>query len=294
MYYFHYHTLWQRYFENLGFKVVVSPPTNKQILGWGLSSCVDGACLAVKSLVGHSQALVKQGVELLFVPKIVSVSRREYTCANFLGLPDLLRQYLPASVSILSPTIDARKNTRTLRRSYLSLGMQFASSLAARRAWRDAAHAQHVMEQSAQLQFPVQGKLKILVLGPRYLIDDPYLSNNLCGHLQNLGAAQYTAGQVPEEASVQLVRVLAKPLFWSDARRSASALEHFIQRIDGVIKIAPFGCGAESFASVLIARRACERQVAMLDLIVDEHTSEVGMITRLEAFCDLLERKKSG
>jgi predicted nucleotide-binding protein (sugar kinase/HSP70/actin superfamily) len=34
--------------------------------------------------------------------------------------------------------------------------------------------------------------------------------------------------------------------------------------------------------------------VAMLDLIVDEHTSEVGIITRLEAFCDLLERKKSG
>lgn len=32
----------------------------------------------------------------------------------------------------------------------------------------------------------------------------------------------------------------------------------------------------------------------MMALNIDEHSSEVGMVTRLEAFCDLIERKKSG
>ncbi|HBN96479.1 MAG TPA: hypothetical protein DDZ66_09265, partial [Firmicutes bacterium] len=34
LYYFHYHALWQDFFRYLGFEVVVSPPTNKQILEW--------------------------------------------------------------------------------------------------------------------------------------------------------------------------------------------------------------------------------------------------------------------
>lgn len=278
----------------MGFRVVVSPPTNKQILEWGLNACVDGACLAVKSMVGHSRALSEQGITLLFVPKIVSVAPGEYTCANFLGLPDLLRQYLPSSTTILAPTLDARKSLGALTQSYVRLGLPFASRGAVKRAWRAACQAQQTLEKSLQATQPHRGRLRILLLGPRYLIDDAYLSNNLYSHLQTLGAELHTSAQVPETVARELGKALDKPLFWSDTRRSVGALEHFPQRVDGVINVAPFGCGAESFASALIARRCREKKVAMLDLIVDEHTSEVGIITRLEAFCDLLERKKSG
>mgnify|MGYP000850958418 CR=1 FL=1 len=273
---------------------MVSPPTNKQILEWGLTTCVDGACLAIKSYVGHSQALVRQGTRLLFVPQIISISRKEYTCPNFLGLPDLLKQYLPPSIEMLSPTLDARKSERALRQSYLRLGLQFTSLVTVKQAWNRAVEGQRAWEQSAYNELPSEDMLQILVLGPRYLTDDPFLSGNLRAHLESLGAQVYTASQVPDEISLELCKSVNKRLFWSGSRRSMGTLEHFLHKLDGVINVAPFGCGAESLVGVLLTRRAREHQIAMLDLTVDEHTSEVGMITRLEAFCDLLERKKSG
>lgn len=286
--------LWQNFFKNLGLEVVVSPPTNKQILEWGLTTCVDGACLAIKSYVGHAQALVRQGTRLLFVPQIISVSKKEYTCPNFLGLPDLLKQYVPRSVELLSPTLDARKSKVALNCSYLGFGLQFASIVTVRRAWKMAVEAQHAWEQSLYKHLPAEDLLQILVLGPRYLTDDPFLNGNLRGHLENLGAQVYSASQVPDDLSLELSKSMDKRLFWSGTRQSIGALEHFIHQLDGVINVAPFGCGAESLVGVLISRRAREHQIAMLDLTIDEHTSEVGMVTRLEAFCDLLERKKSG
>lgn len=294
LYYFHYHTLWRRFFEELGFEVVVSPPTNKQILDGGLTTCVDGACLAIKSYVGHSLALVAQDVDYLFVPQITSVARQEYTCPYFLGLPDVLRQYVPPSTQLLSPVLDARKRETALGESFVRLGLSFARPTTVRRAWNQALEQQRVEEESAHQVCAEKHRLQILILGPRYLIDDPFLSGNLCERLRSMGAQVYTASQVPEERSWYLNRSLAKRLFWSSARRSMGAVEYFLDRLDGVISLSPFGCGAESLVGVLIARRARERSVPMMALNIDEHSSEVGMVTRLEAFCDLIERKKSG
>ncbi len=274
---------------------MVSPPTNKQILEWGLSTCVDGACLAVKIYVGHVEALVRQRVGMIFVPQIVSVSNREYTCPNFLGLPDLLKQYVPGSTRLLSPVIDARKSQRALDHAYLHLGLEFASRPMVNRAWREALESQNAFEcfQHQELILP-ENRLKILLLGPRYLVDDPFLNGNIRGHLEGLGAIVYTATQVPDNASLELVKGVRKQIFWYGARRSMGALEYFVDRVDGVVNIAPFGCGADSLIGTLIKKRALCNNIAVLDLTMDEHTSEVGMVTRLEAFHDLLERKKSG
>ena len=272
--------------------MVVSSPTNKAILDLGLTNCVDGACLAIKSYVGHALFLARQNVPLLFVPQVISVSRKEYTCPNFLGLPDLLRQYLPASIEMLTPVLDARKGEGALARSYHRLGSGFASHSSVRKAWYAARNAQRTCEESTWCELGDTTRLKVLVLGPRYLTDDPFLSGNLCFQLERLGAQVYTASQVPEERSISLSQGVDKRLFWSNARQSIGALEHFMERLDGVVSLAPFGCGAESFAGALIERRAREKGIPTLAANLDEHTSTVGMITRLEAFCDLLERKK--
>lgn len=296
LFYFDYFPLWQKFFEELGLEVVASPPTNKEILHWGLSTCVDGACLAMKSYVGHCQALAKQGVELLFVPQIISVYRREYTCPNFLGLPDLIRQYLPASIHLESPILDGRKGERALTRGYLQAGRKYASNSQVKKAWQEALEAQKNFELANRrnLNAPSKKKLTILFLGPRYLTDDSFLNGNLKARLEKLGANALTAQQLADSITFQASSVLAKRPFWTGARRSIGALEFLMKRLDGVVSIAPFGCGAESMLGTLIERQVRNQGIAHLELNIDEHTSEVGLITRLEAFCDLLERKKSG
>jgi predicted nucleotide-binding protein (sugar kinase/HSP70/actin superfamily) len=64
------------------------------------------------------------------------------------------------------------------------------------------------------------------------------------------------------------------------------------QGVDGLIHLAPFNCTPEVMAhNALLALRR-EEGVPLLSLSFDEHTARAGLITRLEAFVDLLERRR--
>jgi len=64
--------------------------------------------------------------------------------------------------------------------------------------------------------------------------------------------------------------------------------------IDGVIHIMPFTCMPELVASTIMHRISSDFNYPVLSLTFDEHVSEANLQTRLEAFVDLLERRKKG
>ena len=61
--------------------------------------------------------------------------------------------------------------------------------------------------------------------------------------------------------------------------------------IDGMIHLAPFNCTPEIVAASVLPRLASDYDVPLLALSFDEHSGEAGLVTRLEAFVDLLERR---
>ena len=63
-------------------------------------------------------------------------------------------------------------------------------------------------------------------------------------------------------------------------------------KIDGIITLNAFGCGPDSLMVERITRRAKQFNKPLLTLTIDEQTGEAGFVTRLEAFVDMLYRKK--
>ncbi len=61
---------------------------------------------------------------------------------------------------------------------------------------------------------------------------------------------------------------------------------------DGAIQIFPFGCMPEIVSKSILPTIAKEKNFPIMTLVVDELTGEAGYITRIEAFIDLLERRK--
>ncbi|UCG42442.1 MAG: hypothetical protein JSU73_11300 [candidate division WOR-3 bacterium] len=74
-----------------------------------------------------------------------------------------------------------------------------------------------------------------------------------------------------------------------------SSLGHLIlaaeQGFDGVVHVHPFGCMPSTVVQPAMVRASQDFDIPYLSLSVDEHTSETGMDTRLEAFVSLLERR---
>jgi predicted nucleotide-binding protein (sugar kinase/HSP70/actin superfamily) len=61
---------------------------------------------------------------------------------------------------------------------------------------------------------------------------------------------------------------------------------------DGAIQIFPMGCMPEIVSKAILPKISKDKDFPILTLVVDEMTGEAGYITRIEAFIDLLERRK--
>jgi len=64
--------------------------------------------------------------------------------------------------------------------------------------------------------------------------------------------------------------------------------------IDGVIFLISFACGPDSLISELIMRDMKVVGLPFLEIIMDEHSGEAGLLTRVESFVEMIRRKKKG
>ncbi len=60
---------------------------------------------------------------------------------------------------------------------------------------------------------------------------------------------------------------------------------------DGVIQIAPFTCMPEIVAYSIFPKIMQKEKIPVLSLFLDEHSAETGIMTRVEAFVDLIKRQ---
>lgn len=316
LFYYRFLPLWKAFFRELGSEVVISEPTNRLILDNGVKSCVDEACLPVKLFHGHVLDL-RDKVDFLFIPRFTSISRNEYICPEFGGLPDMVRHTLKN----LPPLIDTEINMRRSEKGAVRSAEDIAARLGiggreARRALASAMEYQRdfryqslcgvlpfgdpIGSLSSRTRAESRGspgnRTRIAVIGHPYNLYDRYISMDLLGKLKRMGADIKTMEMVgPEEIRNQVAK-LKKPMFWNYGRKAYGAALHLATggEIDGMICVTSFGCGIDSFVHDLIERRVRkEHNIPFIIMTVDEHSGEAGFDTRLEAFIDMLRWRQA-
>jgi predicted nucleotide-binding protein (sugar kinase/HSP70/actin superfamily) len=147
LFYYRYYPFWNTFFAEIGAETVISVPTTKKILDMGVSNCVDEACLPVKVFHGHVLSIAKNS-DMLFIPRFTSVSKKEYICPKFGGLPDMVRGNIRDLPPVLSPEINlyrSRKNSfkvaletgKTICRDLSRIKHAYKSAVASYRQHRD-------------------------------------------------------------------------------------------------------------------------------------------------------------
>jgi predicted nucleotide-binding protein (sugar kinase/HSP70/actin superfamily) len=150
--------------------------------------------------------------------------------------------------------------------------------------------------------------LRIGIIGEIYTILDPYASVGLEQELGRLGVevdrSIYLSGWVgnhvfqglaPGYRSIKSYPGHAKPYLphfvGGHGQETVGAAVKFAQEgFNGIIHIFPLSCMPEIVAASVLPKVQEAYKVPIMTLIVDEHTGQAGMQTRLEAFVDLLER----
>lgn len=316
--FYNYYPMWKTFFEELGAQVVTSHTTTRRIVDTGVLSTVDEACLPVKIFHGHVADLVGR-CDQVFVPRLVSVESRAYICPKFMGLPDMVQQAFKGSSRILTPCFDLSRSRRKFYASIWELGRRFTSSPlkiydAYRKARRELDRYSAEMargftpleilegeDTKAQAACTIDAptsegeELRIAVLGHPYNIYDRFLSMNILDKVRALGARPVTPEMLGDEDIEAAAARLPKRLFWTLGRRILGAGIYLADSasVDGIIHVMSFGCGPESMVSDLLTREVRRRGlVPVMAISIDEHTGEAGLITRIEAFIDMINFRR--
>lgn len=105
--YYYYYPFWKTMFDELKIEIVLSKPTSKHIINKGIEFSVPEICVPIKVFTGHVASIVDE-VDYLFIPRMVSVSKNEFFCPKFMGLPDMIKYTVPGAMNkILSPKIQS-------------------------------------------------------------------------------------------------------------------------------------------------------------------------------------------
>ena len=138
-------------------------------------------------------------------------------------------------------------------------------------------------------------QVRLGVVGYPYMLYDEFVNCSLLANLKRLGATVLTPEMVPARSRKAQAKKQPKYLFWYYSNQVIRATYHFFQEkmIDGLIHVTAFGCGPDAMVDKLL-ELDCRKQnrLPYLSLCLDEHTGVAGVMTRLEAFIDMLVRRK--
>jgi predicted nucleotide-binding protein (sugar kinase/HSP70/actin superfamily) len=303
--YFELFPFWKAFFTELGFEVVTSGKTNRRVLREGLEHVVAESCFPIKAAHGHVLELFRRGVDYLFLPGIINMkplfegAKRSYNCPYIQSVPFMMNAALDFSrfdAEVLMPIIHMERGSGEVERVLLQLAARLGLSRGRARAALGAAwEAQRRFYAAVERRGrEVLGSLRrddIAVV----IVSRPY---NGCDDGLNLG--------LPEK--LRDLGVLAIPpdfialddadighdypnMYWRYGQRIL-ALGRAIgrdPRLHGLY-ITNFGCGPDSFIMKYFAREL--RGKPYLTIEVDEHSADVGAITRCEAFLDSIRNAR--
>lgn len=304
-----YYPFWRTFFEELGLEVVISPPTSKAILDEGVRAAVDETCLPVKVFYGHVLELYDK-VDYLFIPRIVSIERNAFICPKFMGLPEMIKISLPGTPEMIDTCIDLSKGNSRHFGAFREVGLTFTRSIpkivhAYYQASRNLKKYQSLMlrgylpNQAISILYGRQERTQrinamrtIAVLGHPYNVYDEHVNMNILDKLINMGVRPLTLEMISPSILEKNAKGGRKQIFWTFGKHILGAIEHVRARrdVDGIIYLTSFGCGPDSMIGEIVERR-CYRAGTMpfMRLNLDEHSGEAGLLTRLEAFVDMIK-----
>lgn len=313
--YYNNYPFYYGFFKKLGVEIVLSDKTTSKLINEGCKYVVSDTCLPIKVYVGHVVNLLNKGVTNIFIPSIQSTGYKINNCSKIRGLPEIIRNVISRPINIIDPTLDKTEkigfydfwnktaellgitDTKLIHEAisegwemYDNFMSMSKNGIPYENALNNAINGICENKQHIQLVKP----LSVVIMAHGYNLFDERISLNLIKKLEKMDIKVYTSLNVQREDAIKSINELGEIQYWANELELTGVAAHYLLngKIDGIIALSAFGCGPDSLMVDEINYYAQMQKMPMLHLTIDEHTGEAGFITRIEAFADMLFRKK--
>ncbi|MDA8443127.1 MAG: CoA protein activase [Peptococcaceae bacterium] len=180
----------------------------------------------------------------------------------------------------------------------------------------NSAAIEHVVKRTREQVLAVPRKqdftpVKVGIVGEIYTLLDPFASLDIERHLGHLGVevdrSIYLSGWINEHIfqgvnraykEVKQYKQLAHPFLAHSVgghgqETVGGTVEFGRQEFAGVIHLLPLSCMPEIVAASILPNVGRQYNLPVMTLYIDEQSGQAGVLTRLEAFVDLINRRQS-
>lgn len=151
--------------------------------------------------------------------------------------------------------------------------------------------------------------VKVMIVGEVYIVLEPLMNMHAERTLGSLGAhvdmfidehrwvihpfRLGIRGQYHERQAHELATPYLKVNLGGEDKNTIGFTIIAAQRgFDGVVHFKPFTCMPEGVAKHILYAVSADCGIPFMSFTVDEHSAEAGMLTRMEAFVDMLEKRR--
>ncbi|RKY07440.1 MAG: CoA activase [Planctomycetota bacterium] len=300
--------LFSQFFKSLGYRVVLSDKTDKRTIRRGVECATAQTCFPVKVAYGHVAELIDKGVDYIFLPSVVSMTpvsqdtKKNQLCPYVQSFPYQVRTAFRERLKktkILTVPLRLGEGRKQLLSTFKKLGKQLGIS--GRRIRGAIARAMACQERVQQTlkdkgaevlsKLPAGEKAFVLISRP-YNGCDEGLNLQLPRKLAELGMKLLPMDMLDAEGTPLSDPSLHEEVYWTYGQKILRAGE-LIRRDRRLfaIYLSNFSCGPDSFIQTFFKDLMSQKPCLQLEL--DEHSADAGVITRLEAFLESLKHYRN-
>lgn len=297
---------WKAFFAELGYRVVLSDPTNKELIRKGVENVVAETCFPIKVSHGHVLNLLEKGVKRIFLPSIVNLKSPHpeipisAACPYAQAFPYAVHSSIDFKkdrIEVFQPIFHFRFGRDHLEKELVEFGKSLQrNAKQVKRAMGKAERFQALFYQSLLnrgkevLNSIGPDEKAMVIVGRPYNSCDPGVNLELPKKLRDLGVLAIPMDFLPLDSVSPTEEI--REMYWRYGQKILCAAKIINEdpRLYAVY-ITNFGCGPDSFINHFY--RDLSKGKPHLQLEIDEHSADAGAITRCEAFLDSLKNAKA-
>ncbi|MBF0495252.1 MAG: CoA activase [Deltaproteobacteria bacterium] len=291
------------FFDELDFEVIISDRTNKSIIQKGIEVMVTEPCFPIKVAHGHLRSLIDKGVTTIFLPSIINIKHQDQRIQQGVVCPYVQSlaytvhsaiRFEASGVRLVQPVLHFGDGEKILKKGLYELGQQLGVDKGEiNHAYLRGIKAQDdfnatLQERGRQILSQLKpDDVAMVVVSRPYNGCDPGINLGLPAKLKGLGIQAIPMDFLPLDEVGEDISFLHN-MYWRYGQKILSAARHIKDdnRIYGLY-ITNFACGPDSFIQHFFREELGGKPY--LEIEIDEHSADVGAITRLEAFLDSLK-----
>lgn len=296
---------WRTFFNELGFQVILSKPTDRALISKSLEILNSETCLPIEVVHGHILDLLNKNVDHVFSPFVVNGKTAannptsNCNCPWIQSYPFMVRAALashPGKGKMLIPALHPRFHDTVFIKEMVDFMKETFGTKASevKNALLLAQHKQNSFEKSLTdrgaevLANLPKNREAIVILGRSYNTGDPELNLRLVEKLITLNTLPIPLDFLP--LNDENIFDEFPNMYWPGGRRLLSGAR-IVARTENMYAVysSNFRCGPDSFLTHFVTETLKGKPSIQVE--IDEHSADAGLITRLEAFLDSVRKK---